>query len=316
MITVARTCGCGKAIKRAFFIFLQKCHVPKEGECVFTKLGYKMYVISHDMGISSELKTCGIHEPLTTKMLINTIKRGWTIIDVGSNLGYYALLEAKLVGEKGKVIAIEPMPKNFQYLKHNVILNKANNVILLNCAISDKEKGVTMIQSSYSNWCRVIDDRALEVLKNESCHIVSVPAIKIDSVVKRFGLKDVNLIRMDIEGHEYNAVRSARETIKNHHPDLLIEIHTKYLKELTKRLLGLLRREGYGIGWAVVRDVDFLWVGNEKDVKLLRFNGVMKFPKNDIMIYFTTKWRERVKIAKSYLKGVFDGIPQVSKKNF
>jgi len=59
-------------------------------------------------------------------------KEGDVFIDIGAHIGRYTLEAAKAVGEKGKVIAIEPHPSNFKILNENIKLNNLNNVITLN----------------------------------------------------------------------------------------------------------------------------------------------------------------------------------------
>jgi len=289
---VAKTCGYNKAIRRAIFILLQRLFVSSASLCIKTKLGYRMYLIPNDPGISTELRLFKIHEPLTTKILTEYIQNGWTILDVGSNIGYYALLESQLVGEKGKVIAIEPMPLNYSYLIKNIRLNKVKNVLPINCAISNKNGKIKMIKSSYSNWCSVFTGKIPEIIKNDNYSVIEIPTKTIDSIVKELHLKYVNLIRMDIEGHELEAIKGGIKTIKKYHPDLLIEIHTKYLgKQGTKKLLNLLENEGYRIKWGVVRDVDFCGVGSLKDIKAFTTEEVVKLKKNDIMVYLTSRNR-------------------------
>ena len=78
--------------------------------------GSKMYLDISDPGISKELLFKGIHEDMATRVLKQEIKKGMTTVDIGANLGYYALLEASIVGDEGKVIAFEPVPRNFNIL--------------------------------------------------------------------------------------------------------------------------------------------------------------------------------------------------------
>ena len=78
--------------------------------------GLKYYLHPHDPGISRELAIYHIHEPNATRLFRNHIEKGMYEVDIGSNLGYYALLAATLVGPKGKVLAIEPEPRNYELL--------------------------------------------------------------------------------------------------------------------------------------------------------------------------------------------------------
>ena len=75
--------------------------------------GYKLAVIPDDLGISSELMMFKTHEPLTTKLLSKELKKGMTCLDVGGKIADDSLLESNIVGDEGKVIAIEPSPPNY-----------------------------------------------------------------------------------------------------------------------------------------------------------------------------------------------------------
>lgn len=305
--TVRKTCGYDKALKRAIFILLHNLFVNKKEQIILTKNKYKMILIPGDTGISSELRMCKIHEPLTTRMLFLCIQKGWTIIDVGSNIGYYVLLEARLTGKKGKIIAIEPIPSNFFYLVKNIKLNREKNIIPVNYAISNKNGKIKMIQSSYSNWCSVFTGKVPEILKNKEYKIIDVPVATLDSLVKQLKLRNVNLIRMDIEGHEYQALEGARKVVKKYHPDLLIEIHTKYLENKTEKLLQFLKNEGYQIKWGVLRDLDFLGVGSKEDIKRYSFEELLTYRKNDIMVYFSVCMSKQTseKESNNFLNNLF-----------
>lgn len=98
---------------------------------------YLMELNLHDRGLSKELCLYGTREPYTTNLMSTIIKDDDIIIDIGANIGYYALLESKLAPD-GSVYAIEPVCENFDYLKTNVDLNKCTNIKLFNCALSNK----------------------------------------------------------------------------------------------------------------------------------------------------------------------------------
>lgn len=97
-----------------------------------------MLLDTNDHGISSELIFKGIREPLSTEFFKGEIKEGDICIDIGANIGYYALLESRLVGKNGKVYAIEPVPKNTNLLKRNIEINNYSNIEVFQIAIGDK----------------------------------------------------------------------------------------------------------------------------------------------------------------------------------
>jgi len=63
--------------------------------------------------VHKQLFTYGIHEPLSTRIIKEELNDGMHVVDIGANIGYYALLEARIVGDKGWVYAVEPSPRNF-----------------------------------------------------------------------------------------------------------------------------------------------------------------------------------------------------------
>lgn len=88
--------------------------------------GHKMFIEPAD-GLEFLIKPH--HEEFETEIFKKEIKKGDTVLDLGAHIGYYTLLAAKLVGEKGKVFAFEPEPTNFALLKKNIKINNYQNVI-------------------------------------------------------------------------------------------------------------------------------------------------------------------------------------------
>ena len=59
------------------------------------------------------------------------------LFDIGANVGYYTILGARLVGPRGKVVAVEPVVRNLAYLYRHIVLDKASNVSIVSAACSD-----------------------------------------------------------------------------------------------------------------------------------------------------------------------------------
>ena len=118
-----RRYGLSKALKTSIhygYVTLNKNRLKKVSELIEVN-GSKLQVIPNDpFGTSAELLMFRTHEPISTKLVSKLLKKGMTCLDIGSNIGYYVLLENKIIGKEGKVIAIEPSPYNFQCLKKNL----------------------------------------------------------------------------------------------------------------------------------------------------------------------------------------------------
>ncbi len=206
--------------------------------------GCKLLVIPTDEGISSELIIFGSHEPINIEFISKKLKQGMTCLDVGANIGYYATLESKIIGDQGKVIAIEPSPINFRYLKHNLSLQNKNNFEAYNIAAGNIEENLDfLIFNKKSNYCHVL--RQGQDMPPET-KVISVSTKRIDTLLKENPIDKLDLLRMDIEGYEWEAIQGAKETIKKFNPMIKIEVHLSVIgSDITKKIFEFLKNNGY-----------------------------------------------------------------------
>ncbi len=214
----------GHGLKRYAFVnninkYVKSC--LKEDFAVVN--GSKMYLGTTD---HLSLSIFGIHEPLETELVKHALKVGDVAIDIGAFIGYYTLLFAKLVGDKGKIYAFEPAPQSFSLLKKNVELNDYKNIILENVAVSNKKFTKTLN-------------------KNEK-----IEYINLDEYFKTYNGK-VDLIKMDIEGAEKLAIEGMSSLLhKNKNVKILTEFHPLELKKSgvePEDYLQVLREYGFEI---------------------------------------------------------------------
>jgi FkbM family methyltransferase len=194
-----------------------------EGDLRVNVQGHKMFVLRDDVGISKELAVYKTHEPLTTRVLRQVLKPSMCVVDVGGNIGYFLLIEARMVGPGGLVIGIEPEPTNFQLLRRNVEVNGYANVLLLNSAIGERNGLGTLFISHKSNW------HSLSALPGETTAQIPVEIATLDQVLDEQGVVHVDLVRMDIEGYEVRALDGMRQVMDRFRPRLLVEIHPDIL---------------------------------------------------------------------------------------
>lgn len=191
---------------------------------------YQMYLLKDDPGISAHILEHEVWEAPNTKIVKKTVKPGMTVIDIGANLGYYALLEAKRVGPTGRVYAIEPVERNYNVLLKNIELNRAKNIIPFEFAVG-AEKGVkTMQLSKRSNHGAIFttiphSDLFYRYRKICADGEAEVNVITLDDFVKEQGIDRVDLIRMDLEGYEVEAIKGMWETIERFKPMIFMELH-------------------------------------------------------------------------------------------
>lgn len=211
----------------------------KEGILIKKVQGSKMRLDLKDEGISKDLVLDGIREPESTKEIKKIVKPGDVVVEAGANIGYYALMESQLVGKKGKVYAIEPIAENVKCLKNNIKLNNYPNIEVFQIAIGEKEKMAKMHIASHSNWNSFINHRR---------GIIGTKDIKVTSLDNFLKNKrHPNLIRMDVEGYEYNIIKGMKNTLKSKRPlKLFIELHPHIMKrKQTEYLLRTLAKHGF-----------------------------------------------------------------------
>jgi len=257
---------------RAFKKFFQNLSVER----IVEVNGYKMLLIPNDEGISTELLLFKTHEPLSTELLKKLLKSGMTCIDIGSNIGYYALLERKIVGVKGKVIAIEPSPINLHYLRRNLALNKFNDVEVFNYAISNFDGQCFLLHDkSHSNLSKVVLNKDIE--KSCELQLFSVPVKSLDSFLKEHALKSVDFIRTDVEGHEVEIISGAYQTIRAFKPILFLEVHKGIFGlDKTVKLLKTLEQLDYTKSIYIPRELNMLLIGNKKDIQTCLLDEFIK----------------------------------------
>ena len=227
--------------------------------------GYKLSLLPNDDGISTELALFHTHEPLNTKLLSKNLKKGMICFDIGANIGYYTLLESKIVGEQGKVVAIEPSPVNFKLLQKNIQDENVTNVELYQIAGGDHDGMIKFFLDPHSNLSRIIKN---EEKVPENGQIVEVPIKKLDSFLETLQIKTLDFIRMDVEGYEFNILEGMKNSIKKFKPMIQMEVHTSLLgNEKTKKLLEWIMSEKYEVVYNIVRQLDCPTVGDISDVK-------------------------------------------------
>lgn len=93
-----------------------------------------------DLHISRSIREQGIWEPYETALICATLNPGDCFLDVGANIGYFTVLAAACVGERGRVFAFEPEPRNFALLQANLALNQlAGQVTAVQAALSNSD---------------------------------------------------------------------------------------------------------------------------------------------------------------------------------
>lgn len=160
------------------------------------------------------------------KPLYDLIKPGLRVIDVGVNFGETLLNFAQLLGVDGKVYGFEPMPYIYEKCLHNVSLNKFENIIIENAALSDNNENLIINDPANGNSGGTFVSKA-DV--NRLSEIV-IKVATLDEYIAENEIKKVDVIKIDVEGFETNVIKGALKTLRRDKPAMFIEVCDENLK--------------------------------------------------------------------------------------
>jgi len=174
------------------------------------------------------------------------LKEGDIVVDAGAQIGTFTVKAAQTVGDKGKVIALEPEVQNLMLLRKNIEANGLRNVVII-------PKGVWSLKSKLN--LNVSSNQTGHSLYRGKCYgtdststTEEIEVDNIDNILKQLGIKRVNFIKMDIEGAEIEALKGMTETIKNNNVKLAIEaVHIINGEETYKVIIPQLIAKGFVI---------------------------------------------------------------------
>lgn len=194
--------------------------------------GSLMELDLRDRGIHADLFINRIREPQATRHLQALMKSDWIVVDIGANIGYYALMEAVRAKQ---VMAIEPGPGNYQHLMRNIKLNGYENVETYQLAVGDHNGVVGFVIARACNWNKIAHDGISDI---------EVQMITLDKFLDG---KRVDFVRMDVEGYEYSVLEGMDYTLTHSRPDMFIEVHRDLLKNYGRSQLEFMELlAGYG----------------------------------------------------------------------
>jgi FkbM family methyltransferase len=201
----------------------------------------------------------GEYEPSTRAILLKYLGPGAIFVDVGANEGYFSVLGSRLVGPEGKVIAVEPQTRLQEILRINLARNECSNVEVVAAAVAARTERVRL------NLAPEMNVGSTSLFRNTKYPLKTeeVQAYALDEFLETVGGR-CDLMKMDIEGAEYDALWGRDELLKSgaiRH--LCIEVHDR----------ALVRRS---LSWEPIHQLltrcGYEWDGN-RDPRVYRFGG-------------------------------------------
>jgi FkbM family methyltransferase len=182
-------------------------------------------------------------EPMALELLSSKLKPDSVFYDLGANIGYYSFIANKII-RSGRIYSFEPIPLNLAIFRQHILLNQrrleSDNIELMGYGISDAEKEIFFSANEYSEGNTYVDSEMQGLAEKKlrvKCH-------SMDDLVEQ-GFRAPNMIKIDVEGAEFDVLRGARKVIHQHKPIILLATHDCHVPGIQKSCVDLLSRLGY-----------------------------------------------------------------------
>jgi FkbM family methyltransferase len=223
---------------------LKPTEIPFDGQ---------IFQVPEGWGWAEIIQKAGYWEPDVSTWLIDNLTPETVFVDVGAQLGYYTLLAAK---RAASVLAFEPRADMREYLKTNIARNGHRNVVISELALYSEQTvgymGRDLDDGTGMQWAMFREGKPLEGFE----------AARTTTLDDYLGDRKVDLVKIDVEGAEYEVLLGMAETVKRHAPTLVIEVHPLLMGFYGRRgseLARLLEQWGYRCREAVALGGDPDW---------------------------------------------------------
>lgn len=183
-----------------------------------------MILDKSDLDLSRQVEMLGTYstESFEKTVLEKYLKKGHTILDIGANIGFYSILASSIVGPKGKVYSFDASKDNTDLIEKSILENSFENITVVNAAVSNTVGIGLLYMSQYYNSEHSLFDYHYSSGRNNN-EKIPVRLETVDNFLKNNAHDlNVDLIKMDIEGSENNAIDGMSQTINSNDNLVLI----------------------------------------------------------------------------------------------
>lgn len=191
------------------------------------------------------------YESRYVDVLRHCVQPNDTVIDVGANIGFYTVLFSRWVGEQGIVVAYEPDPANVRLLQQN--LKGCDNTTIRQVALGSVQEETVFSLDKITGATGHLGRGATygeTALGSGKEFLMKIKTKTLDSEIEDYGRPD--LIKLDVEGGEYDVLSGGSKVLKDHRPILISELSSwvddgAQSQSRPKLLVELLRETNYKI---------------------------------------------------------------------
>ena len=192
-------------------------------------LGGARFACDLSDALSREVCFTGAYEPPVSRVFQRHVPPGGMVVDAGANWGYFSLIAAAACGTTGKVIALEPDPRQYDALVRNVSLNAFTQVVSMRAAAAAAEGQVALIGYEDGDANRGVSRMAAPAQSTGSRPRFDVAATTIDAITASAPVVDA--VKIDVEGAEDLVLEGMRRGLASRrYRAILLELHPSLLR--------------------------------------------------------------------------------------
>ena len=161
----------------------------------------------------------GANELPVQQAVVDALHEGDVFYDIGSNVGFFALVAARRVGPTGEAYAFEPLPANVEQIQANTAANKLDNLTIIPSAVGDQEGTATLYIDAHPGGATLSIDDSSGVGGQ-----MGVEVVRIDDLVVTGRCRPPDVVKIDVEGLEPAVLRGMASTLAEHRPVVICEV--------------------------------------------------------------------------------------------
>ena len=186
-----------------------------------TAFGHKIVVDTRDLSLAPHILLDGVWESWITKVFLDFVRPGMSVIDIGANVGFYSLLAADRIGENGCLTCFEANPEMATLVFHNLDLNGFNGrSTIVNKAVYSHSTNLEFkIYENYMGSSSLWADENHAAAYHDKLKIIDVETISLDEYFPHD--QKIDLMKIDAEGAEPYILKGAKRIIENN-PNIVI----------------------------------------------------------------------------------------------
>lgn len=208
------------------------------------------YELDLNEGIDLAIFLFGSFEPDVVAYYSQVLSNASVAIDIGANIGAHTLRMAELCGESGMVVAVEPTAWAFDKLTKNMALNPLlRPQIRAVQAFLGPSSERSLPLEVCSSWPMNVSSNSKDARsEGRSYSTAGALPTSLDELVNQIGIPKVDLLKIDVDGHEIDVLAGAAKTLRRFKPAVVIELAPYVYQDGDKgvrRILQTLADAGY-----------------------------------------------------------------------